>query len=112
MTTLRKEPTMAPMAVAKVARRAGTPGMLMENFEFRISNEEFRSGALLHTPFEIRNSKFFTLSPTFPLALPVPGGEWGLVAPAVFKTVVSARKRRRVGSIPTRLRHATAPAHR
>src|SRR5881227_1438217 len=32
------------------------------------------------------------------------GGEWGLVAPAVFKTVVSARKRRRVGSIPTRLR--------
>jgi hypothetical protein len=34
------------------------------------------------------------------------GGEWGLVAPAVFKTVVSARKRRRVGSIPTRLRQA------
>jgi len=33
------------------------------------------------------------------------GGEWGLVAPAVFKTVVSARKRRKVGSIPTRLRH-------
>src|SRR3954453_14900974 len=32
------------------------------------------------------------------------GGEWGLVAPAVFKTVVSARKRRKVGSIPTRLR--------
>src|SRR5215213_9388219 len=36
------------------------------------------------------------------------GGEWGLVAPAVFKTVVSARKRRKVGSIPTRLRHSTA----
>ena len=34
------------------------------------------------------------------------GGEWGLVAPAVFKTVVSARKRRWVGSIPTRLRHS------
>src|SRR5688500_20151497 len=34
------------------------------------------------------------------------GGEWGLVAPAVFKTVVSARKRRKVGSIPTRLRHS------
>src|SRR5438093_12191941 len=33
------------------------------------------------------------------------GGEWGLVAFAVFKTVVSARKRRKVGSIPTRLRH-------
>ena len=32
------------------------------------------------------------------------GGEWGLVAPAVFKTVASARKRRWVGSIPTRLR--------
>jgi hypothetical protein len=32
------------------------------------------------------------------------GGEWGLVASAVFKTVVPARKRRRVGSIPTRLR--------
>jgi hypothetical protein len=32
------------------------------------------------------------------------GGEWGLVASAVFKTVVSARKRRKVGSIPTRLR--------
>src|SRR5437762_3021064 len=36
---------------------------------------------------------------------PEVGGEWGLVASAVFKTVVSARKRRRVGSIPTRLRH-------
>src|SRR3954453_19500344 len=36
--------------------------------------------------------------------LGMPGGEWGLVAPAVFKTVVSARKRRKVGSIPTRLR--------
>src|SRR5690349_24871655 len=34
------------------------------------------------------------------------GGEWGLVASAVFKTVVSARKRRKVGSIPTRLRHS------
>src|SRR4029078_4369000 len=32
------------------------------------------------------------------------GGEWGLVAAAVFKTVVPARKRGRVGSIPTRLR--------
>lgn len=37
---------------------------------------------------------------------PTRGGERGLVAPAVFKTVVSARKRRRVGSIPTRLRQA------
>src|SRR5437762_772056 len=36
---------------------------------------------------------------------PEVGGEWGLVASAVFKTVVSARKRRKVGSIPTRLRH-------
>src|SRR5687768_3774329 len=36
------------------------------------------------------------------------GGEWGLVAPAVFKTVVSARKRRKVGSIPTRLRQTYA----
>src|SRR5437588_3123753 len=34
------------------------------------------------------------------------GGEWGLVASAVFKTVVSARKRRKVGSIPTRLRQS------
>lgn len=42
----------------------------------------------------------------YPFAL-LSGGEWGLVAPAVFKTVVSARKRRKVGSIPTRLRQGT-----
>src|SRR5436190_19510196 len=61
-----------------------------------------------HSTFNIdlepSRSKFSLLPSAFPPAHPS-GGEWGLVAPAVFKTVVSARKRRKVGSIPTRLRH-------
>src|SRR5881296_2541057 len=57
-----------------------------------------------HLPFNIPRS--LSRNYAFPIRVAwCPGGEWGLVAPAVFKTVVSARKRRRVGSIPTRLRH-------
>src|SRR3982750_3619459 len=52
------------------------------------------------SPFNIQHCAF-----NIPRFFEIAGGEWGLVAPAVFKTVVSARKRRKVGSIPTRLRH-------
>src|SRR5438105_2988576 len=57
--------------------------------------------AIFHFSFEILHSAC-----SVNLRATVAGGEWGLVASAVFKTVVSARKRRKVGSIPTRLRHA------
>src|SRR5438105_5489877 len=64
--------------------------------------------AISHSTFRIQHSSF-SLQRPWPVvcypAGPPPGGEWGLVASAVFKTVVSARKRRKVGSIPTRLRH-------
>src|SRR5690348_16076326 len=87
-----------------------------------------RSQPILHSSFEIRNSSLnlhcsapahrsgSVTSTSPPMEgndqspvfhdRPPPGGEWGLVASAVFKTVVPARKRRRVGSIPTRLRQS------
>src|SRR3982750_2141636 len=57
------------------------------------------------SPFNIQHCAF-----NIPRFFEIAGGEWGLVAPAVFKTVVSARKRRKVGSIPTRLRQPARPA--
>src|SRR5438105_11868402 len=56
--------------------------------------------AIFHFSFEILHSAC-----SVNLRATVAGGEWVLVASAVFKTVVSTRKRRKVGSIPTRLRH-------
>src|ERR1700740_165327 len=75
MTTLRKLPTIAPMAKAKT-----------------LSRLKVASYAIAGTRGNVTTRAYLD------------GGEWGLVASAVFKTVVSARKRRRVGSIPTRLR--------
>jgi hypothetical protein len=64
------------------------------------------SNEKLKTALFIFHSKFF-ISGSLLLSAPLwVGGEWGLVASAVFKTVVSAWKRRKVGSIPTRLRQA------
>src|ERR1051325_11719632 len=80
MTTLRKLPTIAPMAKAKT-----------------LSRLKAESYAIAGTRGNVTTRAYFD------------GGEWGLVASAVFKTVVSARKRRRVGSIPTRLRQAARP---
>src|SRR5437764_11243715 len=76
MTTLRKLPTMAPKAKAKTLSRLKVESYAIAGTRGNVTTRAFRNG-----------------------------GEWGLVASAVFKTVVSARKRRRVGSIPTRLRH-------
>src|SRR5436305_6477229 len=80
MTTLRKLPTIAPAAKAKTLSRLN-----IESYAIPATRANVTTRAL-------RN-----------------GGEWGLVASAVFKTVVSARKRRRVGSIPTRLRQRARP---
>src|SRR5438552_11099056 len=71
-------------------------------------NVEWESRRTPHLPFNIKHSTFPVSPRNSVPAIAVAshsGGEWGLVAPAVFKTVVSARKRRKVGSIPTRLRH-------
>src|SRR5207244_10577 len=76
MTTLRKLPTIAPVAKAKKVSRLKVESYAIAGTRGNVTTRAFRNG-----------------------------GEWGLVASAVFKTVVSARKRRRVGSIPTRLRH-------
>src|SRR6476659_7219275 len=81
MTTLRKLPTIAPAAKAKTLSRLN-----IESYAIPATRANVTTRAL-------RN-----------------GGEWGLVASAVFKTVVSARKRRRVGSIPTRLRQRARSA--
>src|SRR5437667_8474031 len=75
MTTLRKLPTMAPKAKAKTVSRLKVESYAIAGTRGNVTTRAFRNG-----------------------------GEWGLVASAVFKTVVSARKRRRVGSIRTRLR--------
>src|SRR6266498_2556177 len=75
MTTLRKLPTIAPRAKAKALSRLKVESYAIAGTRANVTTRAFRNG-----------------------------GEWGLVASAVFKTVVSARKRRRVGSIPTRLR--------
>src|ERR1043165_3345555 len=81
MTTLRKLPTIAPKTNAKKVRT------------LKVASYDAIPGTRANvTTRALRN-----------------GGEWGLVASAVFKTVVSARKRRRVGSIPTRLRQAARP---
>src|SRR6476659_10219084 len=80
MTTLRKLPTIAPAAKAKTLSRLNVESYAIAGTRGNVTTR----------------------------ALPN-GGEWGLVASAVFKTVVSARKRRRVGSIPTRLRHRARP---
>src|SRR5438132_7478809 len=100
MTTLRKLPTIAPRANAKNASRPNIQRDCREisNFKFQMKNRDFS--------FSIFHSKFFIPRSLLLSALHKVGGEWGLVASAVFKTVVSARKRRKVGSIPTRLRHA------
>src|ERR1044071_5511550 len=81
MTTLRKLPTMAPMAKAKT-----------------LSRLKAESYAIAGTRGNVTTRAYLD------------GGEWGLVASAVFKTVVSARKRRRVGSISPRLRQAARPS--
>src|SRR5438105_7880832 len=75
----------------------------MQNAECRTQKLE-----ILHSEFFILRSAFRMRSRYCVLssAPQKHGGEWGLVASAVFKTVVSARKRRKVGSIPTRLRQS------
>src|SRR6185436_7637301 len=80
MTTLRKLPTIAPKANAKTLSRLKVASYAIAATRGNVTTRAFRNG-----------------------------GEWGLVASAVFKTVVSARKRRRVGSIPTRLRQCSGP---
>src|SRR6266545_3897404 len=109
MTTLRKLPTIAPKANAKKASSVNIHRRLYgerrtQNAECRMQNAEWRNQFL--SSFLILHSKFCIHRPLLPSPPQEPGGEWGLVASAVFKTVVSARKRRKVGSIPTRLRHA------
>src|SRR5207237_531209 len=61
MTTLRKEPTIAPKTVAKKASSGVTGVIVKENEEFRIANEEFRRGALLRSQCAIRHSSFSVL---------------------------------------------------
>src|SRR5438270_1338121 len=106
MTTLRKLPTIAPRANAKNASRPNIQRDCREisNFKFQMKNRDFS--------FSIFHSKFFIPRSLLLSALHKVGGEWGLVASAVFKTVVSARKRRKVGSIPTRLRQSALRASR
>src|SRR6266511_5274141 len=108
MTTLRKLPTIAPRARATTPRSqwGGT-----SNAECRMQNAELRKAELtfyiLHSAFFILHLFLIAICSELVLFIRKQnqgGGEWGLVAPAVFKTVVSARKRRKVGSIPTRLR--------